>query len=432
MRPRPQRRRRGEPSRRRRRARGDRAPGGRGVGLRGVRRSARLRAADLSGPTIILGAAPSPNTQQEIQNIEASIGRPLGSAYGSTTVGTQPSQPHWICGCAILAIRSSSRWPPVTGTARPCCGGTSPTHPRDQPIYNDLVSWARRIRDYGAPLVLPVLARTRDDAERRSGDEHRLHRCLAAGLEHLPGRGGGRTRQFVWTLTDEAFWIAGEHAATNWYPGDAYVDAIGADAYNWHNCKAGFPNGPWKSFFDVVNPLRLFGQNHPTIPLMLPEFGTVEDPSMPGRKAQWFNDARALLKSPGWESFRAALYFNHRRLGEPRLQFPDQLERLVLDGLRRDGSRPVLLRGGLAAQRHHSAHGARSADRRSERSGIDRPLVVGGDRPRRRDPHLSRLPRRRSDTGGERRECRPERVLHRHGPRAREHAHLRRRRRATR
>ena len=33
-------------------------------------------------------------------------------------------------------------------------------------------------------------------------------------------------------------------------------------------------------------------------------------PAQPNRKAQWFTDARALFKKPGWEGFKAVLYYN--------------------------------------------------------------------------------------------------------------------------
>ncbi len=275
--------------------------------------------ADPALPTIILGAHPVPVTQQEIGNIEADIGRPLAAIREFDRWDSAFPTPLdlWMRDTNhTLFLSLATRY----GNGTPVLWRTIADAPVGSPVYNDLVSWARRIRDYGAPLYFlfsPEPEMMRNDDLGTSTDYIDAWRRVWNVFEAE----GTVNAQFVWTLTDEAFWITGEHAAANWYPGDGYVDAIGADAYNWHNCKAGFPNGPWKSFFDIVNPLRLFGQNHPTIPLMLPEFGTVEDPSVPGRKAQWFNDARALLKSPGWESFRAALYFNTVDWANPGCNF---------------------------------------------------------------------------------------------------------------
>ena len=56
--------------------------------------------------------------------------------------------------------------------------------------------------------------------------------------------------------------------------------------------------------------MRLFAQGHAVKGLMVPEYASTEDPAQPNRKAQWFTDARALLKKAGWEGFKAVLYFN--------------------------------------------------------------------------------------------------------------------------
>jgi hypothetical protein len=84
---------------------------------------------------------------------------------------------------------------------------------------------------------------------------------------------------------------------------------MGADAYNWYDCRAGVRNS-WKSLEQIIEPFRQFGRAHPDEELLLPEFGSYEDPADPGRKAQWFRDAAALFAKPGWEQFTGILYFN--------------------------------------------------------------------------------------------------------------------------
>ena len=53
----------------------------------------------------------------------------------------------------------------------------------------------------------------------------------------------------------------------------------------------------------ILEPVREWGLSHPTVPLLLTEWGSVEDPSNPGAKAQWITDSAKLLESPGWEQF---------------------------------------------------------------------------------------------------------------------------------
>jgi hypothetical protein len=49
---------------------------------------------------------------------------------------------------------------------------------------------------------------------------------------------------------------------------------------------------------------------------MLLEFGSVEDASRPGRKAQWLSDMARLLTSPAYGQFRAALYWDDQHTGQ--------------------------------------------------------------------------------------------------------------------
>jgi|GEM_PF-1020485 len=91
--------------------------------------------------------------------------------------------------------------------------------------------------------------------------------------------------------------------ADRWYPGDDYVDWIGADGYNWFNCHG----VGWLSFNDVFSNFHTFGVAHGK-PLMLPEWGTPEDPGMPGRKAQWITDASTTIKS--WPEVKAVSYWS--------------------------------------------------------------------------------------------------------------------------
>ena len=77
----------------------------------------------------------------------------------------------------------------------------------------------------------------------------------------------------------------------SFYPGDAYVDWIGADGYNWYGCMG----STWTTFRDRFTPwygwAKLKGK-----PMMIPEFGTPEDPANPSRKPQWITSARESLK----------------------------------------------------------------------------------------------------------------------------------------
>ncbi len=108
---------------------------------------------------------------------------------------------------------------------------------------------------------------------------------------------------FVWIMMAGSF--SGSHSkALAYYPGDAYVDWIAADGYNWYGAKRG---KQWRSFADTFIDFKRFGDAHGK-PLMIAEFATLEDRHDPGRKAAWLNDATATIRS--WPSLKAVSYFH--------------------------------------------------------------------------------------------------------------------------
>jgi hypothetical protein len=90
-----------------------------------------------------------------------------------------------------------------------------------------------------------------------------------------------------------------------WYPGDDVVDWLGADAYNFAACAAGLP--AWRTLATAAAAFYAWGSAHGK-PLVLAEWGSAEDPSQPGRKAQWLQDAAVTLA--GWPNVKAATYFD--------------------------------------------------------------------------------------------------------------------------
>ncbi len=57
---------------------------------------------------------------------------------------------------------------------------------------------------------------------------------------------------------------------------------------------------------------RRFGLAHPDKGLVIPEWGTVEDPAQPGRKAAWIRAAGELFKQPRYEPYWAVLQWGGR------------------------------------------------------------------------------------------------------------------------
>ncbi len=97
---------------------------------------------------------------------------------------------------------------------------------------------------------------------------------------------------WLWTITGYPGHDA-EYKAL--YPGNSYVDWIGYDPYNFGACH----RATFRSFEQTIDPAYQwlekngFGDK----PFMLPEYGTVADPSDPSAAAKWYAEIPSVLAS---------------------------------------------------------------------------------------------------------------------------------------
>ncbi|MBP7691742.1 MAG: hypothetical protein KA764_07480 [Anaerolineales bacterium] len=106
---------------------------------------------------------------------------------------------------------------------------------------------------------------------------------------------------------DEASQPAWNHF-TSYYPGDAYVDWVGPDGYNW-GAESGNGGTPytWDTFDALFNgPLTEMAALYPAKPQVIPEFASVEDKYDPNRKAAWLVDAYSAARK--YPLLRAMIY----------------------------------------------------------------------------------------------------------------------------
>jgi hypothetical protein len=94
------------------------------------------------------------------------------------------------------------------------------------------------------------------------------------------------------------------HPYADYYPGDAYVDYLALDGYNWGDARG----VPWYSFDEI------FDQSYQeltalssTKPVMIAEYASH---TSPGDKEQWITDAQNVLKSGKYSRIKALLWFD--------------------------------------------------------------------------------------------------------------------------
>jgi hypothetical protein len=88
---------------------------------------------------------------------------------------------------------------------------------------------------------------------------------------------------------------------TNYYPGDAYVDWVGLDAYNWGTSSSCCT---WQSFSTLTT--DLYSDYAGKKPLMIPETASAE---FGGNKAAWIADMRQQLKT-SFSAIKAVVWFD--------------------------------------------------------------------------------------------------------------------------
>jgi hypothetical protein len=258
-------------------------------------------------PTVLFGARPEPATAQGTDALEQQIGRELAavrvyylwnSPFPDADVDWFVSSGHPL----LLSVKAQRRnnqvvqWRDIAA-AQP---GSA--------LHNEIVTWATRVKNLGTHVYFIFNHEPEASANSGNGTPAEFVAAWRKVVTVFRGQGVANA-DYLWTMTAFAFKAKDRRRAADWYPGDAYVDYVGGDAYNWHNCRSG-TSTPWNSLESLLDPMRRFAQGRTVKGLMVPEWASTEDPAQPGRKAQWYAAAQALFKKPGWEGFKGVLYYN--------------------------------------------------------------------------------------------------------------------------
>jgi beta-mannanase len=291
---------------------------------------AMLAPADASGPrtapaakpaaaarTMALGADIKPSSgqseEQAIEAFEATTGHKLAFTrdFLSWNSTFPTAYEKWLGARGTMPLISVKSI--TTGGTHESWAAIAAAQPGSA-IYTQMKKWADEIKAYGYPVYFTFNHEPEAAASSSFGTTaqyiaawQKFHSVFAAE--------GVTNAKFMWIMTSYAFLVkpSDRRYGWNWYPGDAYVDAIAADAYTEFTCR--YSNGKWHSLSYQLAGFLKFGAQHPTKPMWLAEMGVVEDPATPGRKAQWITDAQALFKGSTYSQFAGVAYFNETRPG---------------------------------------------------------------------------------------------------------------------
>lgn len=153
---------------------------------------------------------------------------------------------------------------------------------------------ARRVRAYGKKVFMsfdPEMDRNMTKGERKGNEAEYV--AAARHVHDVFRRAGVRNVVWVWVTTGV---VSGDNMQRilHSYPGDAYVDWVGWDPYNFYKCHG----TPWHTFDQKIGPTYRFLQQNGFAkkPFILPEYGTQYDPANPGRSLSWYRQIPQVLR----------------------------------------------------------------------------------------------------------------------------------------
>jgi hypothetical protein len=194
----------------------------------------------------------------------------------------------------MVTVRSeAATWQQVTSAAP---GSTT---------YANIARWADTLKARRSPVLVAYHHEPELGGNRRYGNAPEFIAAYRRVVSIFRARGATNV-SFVWQMTDWAFRTSSSDPqfAAKWYPGDKYVDVVGADAYNWYTC--GHGRGRWMQLEALAGPMVSFAKAHGR-KASLPEFGSVQD----SRRPAWITEAGRWLKSQD-ATMVAAFYFHHK------------------------------------------------------------------------------------------------------------------------
>lgn len=148
--------------------------------------------------------------------------------------------------------------------------------------------WARRAAAWGRPFYLRFAAEMNADWDTWSpgvnGNTARQYVAVWRKVHRMFRRAGASKVRWVWC---PVVYYEGSTPFEKVFPGDAYVDWVGLDGYNWGNTQ---PWSSWQSAAEIFSRSYRMAGRLSKKPFMIPEIASTEHG---GNKARWIN--RALL-----------------------------------------------------------------------------------------------------------------------------------------
>lgn len=169
--------------------------------------------------------------------------------------------------------------------------------------YKQIASWADTLKQRSGETLLAFHHEPESTSNRKYGTPAQYKSAFQKVVSIFRARGATNV-SFTWQMTSWSFRADSSQYthAPKWYPGDAVVDVVGTDPYNWYTC--GHGKNRWMSLKSLVDPAIAFARSHGK-QVAVAEFGSHAD----SRRPAWLREAGKYLAAND-KIIVAAFYFN--------------------------------------------------------------------------------------------------------------------------
>lgn len=190
----------------------------------------------------------------------------------------------------MITVKSAESWRTVAAA-----GPGSAT-------YNDIVRWAQTLKARGGATMIAYHHEPEASGNYNRGTPAEFIYAFRRVVTIFRAQ-GVKNVIYTWQMTAWSFRTKPSDLryAGRWYPGDAYVDSVGADAYNWYTC--GHGSGRNTSFATLADPVLAFARAR-NKQVSFPEFAMHASAA----RTQWLYDAKAYFIAHH-DIVHAAFYF---------------------------------------------------------------------------------------------------------------------------
>lgn len=171
-------------------------------------------------------------------------------------------------------------------------------------LYNQIVTWAQTIKARGGKIMVAY------NHEPEGHDRLTLGSPadFIAAYQHVESifdQQGATNVMWTWQMTAYAFSAnpSSDQYAAKWYPGDQWVDNVGADSYNWMGCGSSGGNND-RQLQQIGDPVLAFARAHHKL-ASFPEFASESN----ANRTQWLANAHQYFIA-NQDVLTAAFYFN--------------------------------------------------------------------------------------------------------------------------